>query len=122
MANESRAEIIERLCAAGAAPDLANMYASALLTWQEADRHVADDPLIFKHPKTGAPLKNPYLEIRSAAMRDLLALRQLVPDVGLWGDGEASRRAAVERKIAERLDPTSRVATAIRDELLGRQA
>lgn len=41
------------------------MYADALRTYNEAAQNVQKNGAICSHPRTGAPIENPYLKIRA---------------------------------------------------------
>ena len=41
------------------------IYADALRTYSEAASNVLENGAICSHPRTGAPIENPYLKIRA---------------------------------------------------------
>ena len=75
----SAAEIVEALRRdnpAARACDLV-IFADALRTYTEAARNVREFGAVCAHPRTGAPIPNPYLEVQGAAARTLGRLRAL---------------------------------------------
>jgi len=60
------------------------VFADALGVYEEASRNVAQHGAIVMHPRTGAPMENPYLKIQTAKgaviakMRTIEAKRVLV--------------------------------------------
>ena len=44
------------------------MYASALLLYREAAANIAQNGAICAHPRTGAPMENPYLRVQAHAV------------------------------------------------------
>lgn len=64
------------------------MYASAFATWWEAEENVRKNGAICAHPRTGAPLENPYLKVREAAQRSLAAIKARLQTDRLWREAE----------------------------------
>lgn len=63
-------------------PGKIRMYADCFVTYQEATRNIEANGAIVIHPRTGAPIENPYLKVRTSAQ---LVLRKLVLKSGkLW--------------------------------------
>lgn len=58
----------------------------AYLEYQAASENIAKNGAIVAHPRTGAPLVNPYVAIRDGALKKLAAMPEIpanrVP--GLW--------------------------------------
>lgn len=78
------AEVLEILRAdnpRARAGDLA-MYADAFMEYREAQDNIAKNGAIAMHPRTGAPIENPYLRVRNGAAAVLRKFR-LVSDK-LW--------------------------------------
>jgi len=42
------------------------VFADALTIYREASRNVCENGAIVAHPRTGAPIENPYLKIQTA--------------------------------------------------------
>ena len=59
------------------------IYATAFSEYQEAASRIVDNGTVVSHPRTGAPIDNPYLKIRAAAERTMRACKIRVP-AGLW--------------------------------------
>jgi phage terminase small subunit len=59
------------------------MYADAFVDYQEAQQNIDRNGAIVFHPRTGAPIDNPYLRVRERAAA---ALRKLeIKADTLWG-------------------------------------
>lgn len=56
------------------------VYGDALVTYVEASTNVDKNGAICSHPRTGAPLENPYLKVRAAAGLTLAKMK------GIRGD------------------------------------
>lgn len=50
------------------------MYVDAFLDYRAAQENIDANGTIVFHPRTGAPIQNPYLPIRAAAMAAMLKL------------------------------------------------
>jgi phage terminase small subunit len=79
----TRQEVIEALLAHKVKPDRATMYADAFMEYQEASENIAKNGVIVAHPRTGAPMQNPYVRIRDGALKKLSGMRD-VPAAYLW--------------------------------------
>ena len=53
------------------------VYADALATYREAAENIDRNGAIVQHPRTGAPIENPYLKIRTSAGATLTKLRHI---------------------------------------------
>jgi hypothetical protein len=85
MAEMSRDEVVVALVKIGVARDRATRYASEYLTWRAADANIAANGAVVAHPRTGAPLVNPYLAIRDRARAALDRMQDIdAPAAGLW--------------------------------------
>ena len=62
------------------------LYADAFLAYQEAVGNIAKNGMVVAHPRTGAPIDNPYLRIREAAGKTLARLRRVRNIERLWSD------------------------------------
>jgi phage terminase small subunit len=65
-----------------AKPDALRIYADAVVTYMEATENIAKVGAITSHPRTGAPLENPYLKVRNAAAR--LITRSFFRTGNIW--------------------------------------
>jgi phage terminase small subunit len=81
----SRAEAVAILAAANPAakPEAIQTYAAQWDSYAEADRNIAKQGAVVVHPRTGAPIDNPYLKVRSHALSELGKIRKLNTDE-LW--------------------------------------
>lgn len=78
----TREEVLTRLRAAnpGARADRVTIYADALVEYKHAQANITENGSIVLHPRTGAPIENPYIKIRNQASKVLLS-------IGLHHDG-----------------------------------
>jgi phage terminase small subunit len=51
------------------------LFAGALLTYKEASKNIEANGAIVMHPRTGAPIDNPYLKIVERSGRTLSKMR-----------------------------------------------
>lgn len=51
-----------------------NIYVDAMITYREANENISRNGAINAHPRTGAPIENPYLKVRKAAGETLTKL------------------------------------------------
>jgi phage terminase small subunit len=58
-----------------ARPALLVTYLDALNTYREAQANIDANGAIVFHPRTGAPIENPYLAVRDRAARVLVAAK-----------------------------------------------
>ena len=63
------------------------MYVTSFLTYLEAEDNIRRVGAVVAHPRTGAPLENPYLKVRSQAMREMRELTGLKGLAELWEEG-----------------------------------
>jgi len=56
------------------------VYADALRTYHEAAANVATNGAICSHPRTGAPIENPYLRIQAQQAAILTKMRSIASD------------------------------------------
>lgn len=47
------------------------VYADAFMDYVEAERNIRAHGNIVLHPRTGAPIENPYLRVRAGALKTL---------------------------------------------------
>jgi len=60
------------------------MYATAYLEWRHAAANIAEHGPIVSHPRTGAPIENPYGKVRAAAMTTMQKLTRVRRTDRLW--------------------------------------
>jgi phage terminase small subunit len=56
------------------------VFADALSAYQEVWENIRKNGTIVMHPRTGAPIKNPYLEIQTRAGETLTKMRKVKAD------------------------------------------
>lgn len=80
----TRAQVVEALRAQnpGTRDDRLFVYTDALLEYAAAQANISEHGTIVSHPRTGAPIVNPYIEIRNVAAKTMLSLR--LRSAGLW--------------------------------------
>jgi hypothetical protein len=83
MGEVTRADAIKKLAKLNPrmSPDKIRIYVDAMLTYQEASRNIEQCGAVTAHPRTGAPLENPYLKIRAAAGKTLAAFHVQTGDL-----------------------------------------
>ncbi len=54
--------------------DKVTIYADAMVEYLAAQANIAQHGSIVFHPRTGAPIENPYLKVRNAASKLLVSL------------------------------------------------
>ncbi len=89
MAQEvTRPELLARLRELNprATPMVLAMYADAFEEYRAAQANISAHGSIVSHPKTGAPIANPYCVVRDRAAKTLRDLR--VNDGDLWAEPE----------------------------------
>jgi phage terminase small subunit len=70
----------------GGRPDELAMYASFFLDFREAQENITKNGNIVAHPRTGAPMENPYIKIKVGAMNQLAKLPRVRNVGALWGE------------------------------------
>lgn len=75
--------ILRRDNPAARADDI-SMYADAFMDYQEAQANIAKNGTIVIHPRTAAPINNPYCLIKGTAMRQLREITRLKNVDALW--------------------------------------
>lgn len=63
--------------------DVLQMYSNAFSMYAEASKNIKENGAIVYHPRTGAPVDNPYLRVQSAQGAILRKIRINTGD--LWG-------------------------------------
>jgi len=69
-------------------PDQIAMYADSFVSYQEAADNIRRNGEIVFHPRTGAPIENPYIAVRTRAMSDLRKFGSLDGSAQLWLEAE----------------------------------
>jgi phage terminase small subunit len=83
VATLTRDEVVLALVGQGTARDKAVQYADAFEEYRVASANIAEHGVVVAHPRTGAPLENPYLKIRDKALQKLQSMRD-VKAAFLW--------------------------------------
>ena len=78
-----KSDILQALIEHGVRIDQANFYADTFYEYMKATRNIDEFGIIIKHPRTGNPIKNPYLEIRDQALKKLQLMKNIRADY-LW--------------------------------------
>jgi len=87
----TRAQIVEILLRdnKGARLEDACQYADAFLIYREAAENVRANGSIVLHPRTAAPLENPYLRVQAGALASMRKFPRLKNTGALWAEGPA---------------------------------
>lgn len=64
-----------------AKPEAVRIYADAAFTYLEATANINTVGALTSHPRTGAPLENPYLKVRTAAAATLRKINLKTGDI-----------------------------------------
>lgn len=83
LTREAALEILRRENPKARADELA-IYADAFLTYAEAAANIDKNGTIVAHPRTGAPIDNPYAKVRDAAGRTMQRVRRVRNVEALW--------------------------------------
>jgi phage terminase small subunit len=75
----TRDEIVEALLDRGSTTrrDRACQYADVFLEYQEASANIAMNGVVVTHPRTGAPMMNPYMAVRDNALKKLQTMKTI---------------------------------------------
>lgn len=68
----------------GAKVDDVELYTHQFLTYLEAAENVLANGTIVAHPRTGAPMENPYVKVRATAQGQLKKIKRLRKLDRLW--------------------------------------
>ena len=60
------------------------IYVDAYLDYMEATENINEYGVIVSHPRTGAPVENPYLRVRSTAVATMQRVRKVKRVDRLW--------------------------------------
>lgn len=87
----NRADVVAILKASNpdAREDDVAMYADLFVQYQEAAANVRRNGTIVAHPRTGAPIANPYADVQVRAMNQLRKIRALDNLDALWSAAAA---------------------------------
>lgn len=66
--------------------DAIEIYVTAFLEYREAQANIEKNGAIVFHPRSGAPIENPYLRVRTNAERTMLGCKLRAPGVAWEGD------------------------------------
>jgi len=83
MTREEIVSVLRRDNPSGRADDIA-MYADCFLDYAEAQRNIAEHGNIVSHPRTGQPIENPYIKVKTNAMNQLRKINALRKVAALW--------------------------------------
>jgi len=59
-------------------------YLDAFMDYQEAQSNISANGSIVMHPRTGSPISNPYLKIKSTSLKTMSASKGLLRATRLW--------------------------------------
>ena len=76
------------------------IFADALATYTEAATNIDKHGAIVMHPRTGAPIDNPYLKVRASAALTLRRMKHVKSDRVMRLLAEQAARAAAAAKRA----------------------
>lgn len=62
---------------------LTTIYAGLFITYIEAESNIMEHGAVVAHPRTGMPIENPYLKVRTSAINDMQKMRGL-KTAALW--------------------------------------
>ena len=64
--------------------DFATIYADAIIDYLAASENIRDNGSVVLHPRTGAPIDNPYLRVRVSAIAQMAAAKGVRVVIGAW--------------------------------------
>ena len=64
--------------------DEISMYADFYMDYMEASANIKEHGNIVFHPRTGAPIDNPYVKIKTNAMKQLRTITRLCNVGAIW--------------------------------------
>jgi len=76
MTNETIRDLIRKDNPQGSAATI-EMYVHQFATYIEAEENIQQNGVIVSHPRTGQPIENPYLKIRTTAQQSMQKTRML---------------------------------------------
>lgn len=86
MGEINRAEALQLLQQQNPAVDLGmlSQYVDQFAAYVEAQENISRNGAVCAHPRTGAPMENPYLKVRDNATRLLQKMRRVKNTAELW--------------------------------------
>jgi len=60
------------------------MYADCFVDYQEAQQNIEKNGNIVLHPRTGQPIENPYIKVKTNAMNQIRKITSLRRVAALW--------------------------------------
>jgi phage terminase small subunit len=86
MGEMTKAEVIEKLTKANPSARSSDLqiYADAFLEYQAAQKNIDEHGSVVFHPKTGAPIDNPFCRVRDRASTIIRKMRTIKADC-IWG-------------------------------------
>jgi phage terminase small subunit len=75
------------------------MYAEGWLVLREAAANIAKNGAIVAHPRTNAPIENPYFRIMAAQMKSLQGLKRVRKTDQLWLSDPTLRAEKLKGRI-----------------------
>lgn len=81
-----RVEVIETLSQLNpyAKTDEIHIYADAFLSYREAAENITKCGNIVAHPRTGAPMENPYLKVRASSIAIIQKCKNIKKTGEIW--------------------------------------
>ena len=79
----SHADVVAGLVKRGTRGDIAVQYADAFCEYRDAMANIRANGTIVAHPRTLAPIENPYLAVRDRALKTLQRMRSVRAEF-LW--------------------------------------
>jgi hypothetical protein len=64
--------------------DFATIYADAIIDYLAASENIRENGSVVLHPRTGAPIDNPYLRVRVSAIAQMAAAKGVRVVIGAW--------------------------------------
>lgn len=80
---EHALEMLRRENPAARLDDL-SIYADAFVSYQEASANIEKNGVIVAHPRTGAPMTNPYAKLRDDAAKTMQRTKHVRQADALW--------------------------------------
>jgi phage terminase small subunit len=59
---------------------IAALYSDAVDLYNEAAKNISEFGAVTAHPRTGAPIENPYIKIRDGASKQIQQIHKNFPD------------------------------------------
>ena len=64
--------------------DFATIYADAIIDYLAASENIRENGSVVLHPRTCAPIDNPYLRVRVSAIAQMAAAKGVRVVIGAW--------------------------------------